>query len=256
VIVPSSAFQLAAVLLLLVPGIVYSATRRWLGGPTPEDQAFSVRLTRALAVSVVVDLAYVAIGGAALLRVAFGVQAGSAQARIPADPRVAAVLGLVLLVLVPGALAALGHMRVQRPPGWVGQEDATGDREPGWWAKVTALVAEKSPVRLKPLYHPQPTAWDHAARDRGSCFVRIRTEDGDWVGGYLGTASYVSTYPQPRDIFIVAEWMLNEDGGFVRPIKDSLGVYVPLTGKERVAWLQVPNDVQHPNDVDVTDEVD
>ena len=76
--------------------------------------------------------------------------------------------------------------------------------------------------------------------DSGSAFVRIFTEDERWVGGWLGPGSYVSTYPQPRDIFIDVEWKMSGSGDFLEPVPDSLGVFVPLTGKERVTWIATP----------------
>jgi hypothetical protein len=85
--------------------------------------------------------------------------------------------------------------------------------------------------------HPAPTAWDQTARDRGAAYVRVFTDDGHWVGGFLGEGSFFSTYPEPRDLFIAIEWRLDGTGEFLEPIPNSLGVYVPLTGKERVTWI-------------------
>lgn len=216
-LIPTSVFQLAAVLLLAVPGIVYTAARRRLIGPTPEDQAFSVRLTRAVAVSVILDLIYLLALSPWLARL-------ENQRRSNADilnglaarPAVAAIVALLLLVIIPAGIALLGQLRMRRPPQL------------------------RRPLTLAPIYHPAPSAWDRVAPDRGRAFVRIFTEDGHWVGGWLGDHAYLSTYPQPRDIFIEVEWKMSSTGDFIGPVQDSLGVYVPLAGKERVAWIATP----------------
>lgn len=46
---PQTVVQIGFVLLLVVPGVVFTAVRRRLRGPTPEDQEFSVRLVNAAA---------------------------------------------------------------------------------------------------------------------------------------------------------------------------------------------------------------
>jgi hypothetical protein len=119
-------------------------------------------------------------------------------------------------VIVPAAIAVLGQLRLRKP------------------------FKLFRPLTIAPVYHPTPSGWDRAAPDRGSAFVRIFTEDERWVGGWLGPGSYVSTYPQPRDIFIDVEWKMSSSGDFLEPVPDSLGVFVPLTGKERVAWIATP----------------
>ena len=216
-LIPTSVFQLAAVLLLAVPGIVYTAARRRLVGPTPEDQAFSVRLTRAIAVSVILDLTYVLVLSPWLVQLQDRRwTAEEILNGIAARPRLAAVVALLLLVIVPTAIAVLGQLRPRKP------------------------FQLLRPLTLAPIYHPTPSAWDRAAPDRGNAFVRIFTEDERWVGGWLGPGAYVSTYPQPRDIFIDVEWKMSSTGDFLEPVPGSLGVFVPLTGKERVAWITTP----------------
>jgi len=182
VVVPGSVFQLAAVLLLVVPGIVYAAVRRRLTGPLPDDKDFSVRLVRAVAISAVLDLVYALVAGPRILKIA------SRPPEVPGGPsgplvhpRSAAALALVLLVVVPTVLGALAQIRLRR---------------------------SRCPLGLAPVHHPVPTAWDRAAPNRGNCFVRVFTSDGHWVGGWVGPEAYVSTYPEPRDIFISVEWAL------------------------------------------------
>lgn len=228
-LIPTSVFQLAAVLLLAVPGIVYTAARRRLIGPTPEDQAFSVRLTRAVAVSVILDLTYLLILSPWLVKLqSRRLTAEDGINAIAAQPQLSAAIALTSLVIIPTTIAILGQVRVRKP------------------------FRLLRPLTIAPIYHPTPSAWDRSAPDRGRAFVRIFTEDERWVGGWLGAGSYVSTYPQPRDIFIDVEWKMSGSGDFLEPVPDSLGIFVPLTGKERVAWIAMPPQQPSPSDADAS----
>lgn len=201
---PESLFQLLTLLLLVVPGIVFTYVRRWLRGPSADDKDFSIRLIHAIAASVVFDSLYLIVVGPQLLSIF----------QMPTEeglesPRVVGVTVLALTVVIPTLVALVAHLRFA-----------------GW--KLS--VAERR--------NPTPSAWDYAAPKRGDCYVRILTGDGRWVGGWMPVGfGYVSTYPEPRDIFIPSQWEMSPKGEFLSPIEGSEGVYVPLTGSERVAWI-------------------
>ncbi len=215
-VIPSTVYQLFSILLLVVPGLVYAAVRRRLKGPVPEDRDFSVRLIRAIAVSAVLDLVYLWADGPRIVTLATAkAQSAGAPRGFAAHPREAGWLGLVLLVAVPGGLGLLAHVRLHKRP----------------W-----------PLGLAQVNHPTPSAWDRAAPRRGGCFVRVRATDGRWVGGWLDTDAFVSTYPEPRDIFIDTEWAMSADGEFLHRVVGSRGVYVPLATTERVAWVDWPGE--------------
>jgi len=212
-IVPSSVFELLAVLLLVVPGIVYAAVRRRLIGPVPEDGDFSVRIARALVASLVLDLTYVIVAGDRLAEhLGIAERVGRVVLVDPShNASSKAFLALLLLIVIPAVLALLSQLRI------------VGGR-----------------LSLQQLHHPAPTAWDRRATERGDCFVRIWTADGYWVGGLISDQGFISTYPEPRDIFIDVEYHMSADGAFGDPVEGSLGVYVPLASTERVAWLAKP----------------
>lgn len=227
-IIPDTAYQLAVVLVLVVPGIVFAATARWWSGPTPEDRDFSVRLARAIAISVVLDGLYaVALGPFIVHFARQKPQFGGGPSGFATDPRLAALLALVLLVVVPVMFGLC--LQIRRRPV------ATRDH---WW-EFACLVGK---------HQATPSGWDRAAPKLGACFVRVFTVDGVWVGGWVGANAYVSTYPEPRDIFIDVEWHLNDDGSFDRPVDGTLGLYVPLSGGDRVAWLSAPAENAAPHD--------
>jgi hypothetical protein len=219
-LIPSTLYQLTVLLLLVLPGIVYAAVRRLLKGPSPEDRDFSVRLIRAIAVSVVLDCIYMLVAGPYIVRLARERPTQPVAPRgFAAHPRTSAVLALAFLVVIPVITGLAGQLRFARRP----------ERRKPWW-----------PLRVAPLIHPTPSGWDRAAPLRGNCFVRVFTDDGKWVGGWVGPDAFVSMYPEPRDIFIDVEWRMSGDGSFIEPVDDSLGLYVPLPGRERVAWIAAP----------------
>ena len=73
---PQTLFQVVAILLLVVPGIIFTATRRFLRGLGADEKDFSVRLIHAIAASVIFDCLYLIVAGPWLVR-------GWSVARIP-----------------------------------------------------------------------------------------------------------------------------------------------------------------------------
>ena len=103
--------------------------------------------------------------------------------------------------------------------------------------------------KLPTSYVNVPTAWDRVAQSFApGQFVRIRLEDGSWVGGWFADASFVSTFPQSRDIYIESEWAMNDDGSFGDPLPESSGIWLAITDARTVEWI-VPkppeNDEEH-----------
>jgi hypothetical protein len=67
--------------------------------------------------------------------------------------------------------------------------------------------------------------------------VRILLPDRRFIGGLYGDGSYVSTYPEPRDMFIREPWVLSETGSFLRKIEGSLGTWLTIPDGAIVDWL-------------------
>ncbi|MCZ4657421.1 hypothetical protein BFG51_04295 [Dietzia alimentaria] len=207
---PQTLFQVIAILLLVVPGIVFTAVRRYLRGPGPDEKDFSVRLIHAVAASAVFDCLYLIVAGPWIVS-RFAMVGDATLPAALEDPRATGATVLVLAVGIPALTAGIFHVRFRR----------------GRW-----------PFMLVERRHSTPTAWDYAAPARADCYVRIYTSDGKWVGGYMPQSSgFVSTYPELRDIFIPQQWEMSPDGEFLSPIEGSQGIYVPLIGPERVEWV-------------------
>lgn len=217
-IVPGTVGQILAVVLLILPGFVFSTVRWRRQGPTPADGDFGQRVLTAIVVGAVLDALYVLVGGRHVTSVLIRHQSWSQH------PREIVLLGLALLLIVPAALGVLDDLRR------VGKLDV-----PFWNGKTI-------PLRYKGRYDPTPTAWDYAGPPRGGTFVRVRQEGGNWTGGWFGGDSFLSTWPEPRDLFIESQWRMDEGGEFIEKVAGNRGVYVSCAGNVVVEWVDPPAD--------------
>lgn len=204
---PSTVLQIMLLVLVVLPGVTYQFLRERLRGPVPGERDLGERVLRAVAASVVLDTLYLVVAGPRLVGFAQHAGAGGWQAAAR-QPRLAGLLGLTLFVAVP-ALAAGGVT---------------------WWQR-----------RLRPArYGSTPTAWDHLFRRSGPCFVRMRMRDGAWVGGWYGSRSYATSYPQPAEIYLESAWLMRPDGGFDRPVRDTAGLHIRAADTDVLELLHPP----------------
>ncbi|RAV14660.1 hypothetical protein DQP55_08865 [Mycolicibacterium sp. GF69] len=189
--------QALTLFFAVIPGFIYQGTRSALRGPSPNDREIGVRVLRALGVSGFLVLLYIALIGPRLKNVL-------TQPGFPfANPQPAAwiLLGLIFVVPITSAVV-LDRLQPMR-------------RITNRWAKAGFSV-----------YDPTPTAWDFATDQMQVGFVRVLTKESSWVGGYLGENSFLSGYPESREIFLEQAWLLDEGGAFVEPVNGSLGVWI------------------------------
>lgn len=214
-IVPGTRFALAVLLVLILPGIVYGAVRSSVRGLRHHDRDIAARILGAVTVGVSLDAVYVLMLGSAGLEWLRVNKAGA-----PEHPRATAVLVLGLGVLLPAARAYV----VQ--------------------GKLTIRDLEKPRLKVRRFLLPSagfqstPTAWDFAAPRLGSHWVRIRLAEGKWVGGWWSGRSYMSTYPEPRDIYIEDQHYMDPDGKFEGPVEGSAGVWVAVQDGDIVEWIK------------------
>ncbi|ADJ44714.1 hypothetical protein AMES_2889 [Amycolatopsis mediterranei S699] len=191
--IPSTMQQVAILVILVLPGVFYQAVRDRLKGPLAAEREPGNRLLRVMAVSALLDVCYALVAGPWLVEMAVGNGPGPLSG-VAHHPRTAGLIALLLVVAVPTGLA---------------------------WAEA-ALVRRRG----RPVYDPVPTAWDALFRRRSSCFVRVRTKSGAWVGGWYGRNSFAAAYPQTADLFLESQYRLTADGTFLEKMPATGGVYI------------------------------
>lgn len=102
-------------------------------------------------------------------------------------------------------------------------------------------LAWKSIGSFTPAFSSIPRAWDFAAPVRGEHFIRIETADGKFFGGWFSVNSFVSTYPEPHDIFVERQWKLDERGRFLHEVTGSNGLWYAVQPGDIIDWIN-PHD--------------
>lgn len=198
---PGSTFELIVILVFLLPGVVFQFVRGRLRGPEPDDSSATSRVLRALTASTLLAITYAFVVGPSLTRlVAVATTAGNTVTS--AYVRQVAAWALVLLFVVPAALAGLDYLSRLGRTRW------------GW-------------PNLRLAYDPTPSAWDFAFTDIEPMYLRILLQDGKWVGGWFGANSFVSSYPEPHDLFIEQAHYLSETGVIGDVVEGNAGLWVP-----------------------------
>jgi hypothetical protein len=221
---PSNWQQAFVVLIFVIPGIIFQSVRTRLRGASPENKDASVRVLRAIGAAGILGLSYVAILGNRITQ-----PFDRSQGDLLKSPRAAALWALLLLILVPAAAAFIQHVVLVYRRGYRGKD------------LLNNLF----------LYDPTPTGWDRAALGRPVCFVRVLTGKGTWVGGYAGGNSFVSAWPQERDIFVEIAYEMDSDGSFSSPVESSIGMWIRCDDAQLVQYLSVPD---QPGSSDDSDE--
>lgn len=88
------------------------------------------------------------------------------------------------------------------------------------------------------LQIPYPTSWDYFFDKREPVFILIHLNDGKMIGGYFGTDSYATSFPNHGDIYLQSVFKVNDDGIFDEPIEDTKGL---LIRKEEYTYLEIFN---------------
>lgn len=219
--IPATTLQLIALLVFVLPGVVYAAVRGSLRGLGARDRSVGTRVLHAIVVGMMLNAVYLLALGDWPLPLS-----GNAN-DVVKEPRTLALLVLVLGVVVPAIVAyALHGTSLWRRPKRTMPKFLS-------WIRVP---------RLRSNYEPTPTAWDKVAPDRGGCWIRVRIGDGQWVGGWFGSGSFVSTYPEPRDLFIEDQHYLNENGEIGEAVPGSAGVWLALKEGDVVEWVRGTNE--------------
>jgi hypothetical protein len=204
--IPSTAVQLLAALLLVLPGVVYQVARSRLRGPNPDDASATNRVLRALGFSAGLNAAYLLLLGPELLGLARDPAGQLGWEGLSANARSVGWLALLLLIIIPIFAAGLGTLMTVFGPRL---------RTFSWLTWVPRIS-----------YNPTPRAWDYAFRNAPACYVRLLMTDSSWLGGWYGSKSFVSSYPEPREIFIEKAWSMTTDGAFESEQPQTIGMFV------------------------------
>src|SRR5215207_9122353 len=106
--VPTTAYGVAVLLILFIPGIVYAAVRTAVCGQRSHDREVPARVLQALMVSALLDALYLLLFGKWAVDLLSGRGAGLLE-----HPRAVALAVLLLGIAVPAALAYFIHGQVQ-----------------------------------------------------------------------------------------------------------------------------------------------
>lgn len=236
IVLPETLPQAVVATVVAMPGLIYASVRTSLGGYRSADARLGSRVLHAVVVGVLLDLLYVAVFGSALVSVFVIDDKGD----LP-DLRQAALVALVLGAAVPAAVAAIRHGALE----WIPPQ--TGVLSTGYAGLASryerlrlGLASRVGKLSKHSPFEATPTAWDWAAPHMCDRFVRVRMADGTFLGGFFGGRSYISTYPEPHDIFIGEPWELDEDGKFLCVSEQPAGIWVSLTDGSIVEWIGEP----------------
>ena len=202
---PSTFTQAVVLIVLVLPGVTYQFLRERWRGPVPGERDLAERVLRAITASVVLDAVYLIALGPVLTT---WLASRRPASPVLQHPRMTALLALCLLVLVPTLTAWMVTRRQQRR------------------SASTFLTA--------------PTAWDHAFRDRTSCFVRARLKDGSWIGGWYGNRSYDTSFPQSPELFLEGARHMEADGNFGQRVARSGGILIRGENVDVIEFVETP----------------
>ena len=199
---PQTWAQITVILAAVMPGFVYQVSRRRIAGPDPDEIEFGTRVLRAIMASAVFAGLYAVIFGRPL----------RGYLRNP-DSVIEDVEGLgwlflLLVVVIPWLAARLAFYL------------STSAR----WLAITARLRDK--LHLRRQWDPTPSAWDFAFSTREPGWVRVRTADGTWVGGWFGENSFASSYPDPQELYLEAGYVMAPDGTFTEALSAPSGLFV------------------------------
>ncbi|MWA08614.1 DUF6338 family protein [Streptomyces sp. BA2] len=208
---PSTIGQLVALVLLLLPGLTYQFLRERWRGPVAGEAQLGERVLRAITASVALNGLYAIVAGPVLVEAWRKAERSGPSALAAEHPRAIGLWALLLFLAVPAAAAAAVSYRERR--------------------------------RARSVYRPVPTAWDYAfgtRADSGRRFVRARLKDGTWVGGWFGTRSYASGYPQEADLYLQVSYCMGADGSFGPRVESTDGIYLRMADLDMVELLNAP----------------
>lgn len=112
---PATSTQLVILVVFVIPGVVYQTVRARLAGESPKNRDTTTKVLRALAASVVLASSYLIVLGPVVLTAVSEYETWNASWPA-AHPRLAGILALLLLFVIPSLAATVAARR-----WWIGQ---------------------------------------------------------------------------------------------------------------------------------------
>lgn len=88
------------------------------------------------------------------------------------------------------------------------------------------------------LPHPTQKPWDYVFGKKGSYWVVVSLKTGKKIAGLYSDDSFTSSAPADDQIFLEQEWLLNESGGFDRPVDQTAGILVLSSDIESISLIR------------------
>lgn len=216
---PEGSLAIAMLVVVALPGLIYSAVRRWARGESAEDRDLGLSIARGVVFAIALTSAYLFILGDALF---VGLTSGTdADTLTIADARSVALAVLGLYVVLPTVLAfilSLPHIEWSKST----------------WSRWVVLP------RSRYGYSSTPTAWDHAMRRNQCAWVKIHRANGEWVGGWFTKGSFATAYPETQAIYIDQQWTMTAEGNYGAPVPHT-GVHLTIADDDVVIWTRHQN---------------
>ncbi|HLW02720.1 MAG TPA: DUF6338 family protein [Ktedonobacterales bacterium] len=114
----------------------------------------------------------------------------------------------------------------------------------GWAKLLHSNLLERILDFLKmPHINPYPRAWDYHFSRQKQAWVVVRLTDNTMLGGYMGPRSFVSSYPDPEDIYIETAYTVDEKGKLSeRPAEGNAGVWIQGSQIKSIEFIDLPEE--------------
>ncbi len=93
------------------------------------------------------------------------------------------------------------------------------------WVIIWKFIREHNLIQYF-FPHPTQKPWDFVFGQRQCYWVIVTLKNGEKIAGMYGPDSFASGAPSEEQIYLEEEWILNEDGGFERPVEQTSGVII------------------------------
>ncbi|MCR1231192.1 DUF6338 family protein [Klebsiella quasipneumoniae] len=94
------------------------------------------------------------------------------------------------------------------------------------------------------LPHPTGRAWDYFFSLRKPAWVIITLKDGKKIGGKFSQKSFASSAPNPEQLYLEENWVINDDGGLERPRNETFGVLILSRDIESIEFFEYHPEVE------------